>query len=96
MSSPVLVEACVDSVASSLAAERGGAHRLELCDALFDGGTTPSSGMIASCKAAVTIPVVVMIRPRGGKGMFVLLRLYGPLEPWFDKTWRPAEIERIW
>ena len=66
MSSPVLVEACVDSVASSLAAERGGAHRLELCDALFDGGTTPSSGMIASCKAAVTIPVVVMIRPRGG------------------------------
>ena len=52
--------------------------------------------MIASCKAAVTIPVVVMIRPRGGKGMFVLLRLYGPLEPWFDKTWRPAEIERIW
>lgn len=66
MISPILVEACVDSVASSLAAERGGAHRLELCDALFDGGTTPSSGMIAACKAAVSIPIVVMIRPRGG------------------------------
>lgn len=63
---PVLVEACVDSVASSTAAERGGARRLELCDALFDGGTTPSAGMIAACKAAVSIPVFIMIRPRGG------------------------------
>lgn len=66
MNAPVLVEACVDSVASSLAAERGGAQRLELCDALFDGGTTPSAGMIAACKEAVSIPVFVMIRPRGG------------------------------
>jgi copper homeostasis protein len=62
----VLVEACVDSVASSLAAERGGAGRLELCDAIFDGGTTPSAGMITACKATVSIPVFVMIRPRGG------------------------------
>lgn len=30
-----------------------------------------------------------------GKGWWTLLRLYGPLEPWFDKTWRPGEIERI-
>ena len=30
-----------------------------------------------------------------GKGWFVMLRLYGPLEPWFDKSWRPGEIERI-
>jgi copper homeostasis protein len=63
---PVLVEACVDSVASALAAEKGGAGRLELCDNLFDGGTTPSAGMISAVKAAVRIPVFVIVRPRGG------------------------------
>lgn len=63
---PVLVEACVDSVASALAAERGGAGRLELCDNLFDGGTTPSAGMISAVKAATRIPVFVIVRPRGG------------------------------
>jgi hypothetical protein len=30
-----------------------------------------------------------------GKGWFTFLRLYGPLEPWFDKTWRPGEIEMV-
>ena len=30
-----------------------------------------------------------------GKSWFVILRLYGPLEPWFDKTWRPGEIELV-
>lgn len=62
----VLVEACVDSVASALAAERGGAGRLELCDNLYDGGTTPSAGMISAVKATVRIPVFVIVRPRGG------------------------------
>lgn len=62
----VLVEAAVDSVASAVAAERGGARRLELCDGLSDGGTTPSAGMITAVKAAVRIPVFVIVRPRGG------------------------------
>ena len=30
-----------------------------------------------------------------GKGWFLFFRLYGPLEPWFDKTWRPGEIELV-
>jgi hypothetical protein len=29
------------------------------------------------------------------KGFFAILRLYGPLEPWFEKTWRPGEIELV-
>jgi copper homeostasis protein len=39
---------------------------LELCDGLINGGTTPTAAMITACKAAVSIPVFVMIRPRGG------------------------------
>ena len=62
----VLVEACVDTVASSRAAVRAGARRLELCAALTDGGTTPSAGTIAAVAAAVDVPVVVLVRPRGG------------------------------
>jgi copper homeostasis protein len=62
----VLVEACVDSVESALAAERGGAGRLELCDALHDAGTTPSAGMLDAVKSRARLPVFVIVRPRGG------------------------------
>ena len=34
-------------------------------------------------------------RPWPGKGWTVILRLYGPLQPFFDKTWRPGEIEEV-
>jgi hypothetical protein len=30
-----------------------------------------------------------------GKGWFTLFRVYGPLEPWFDRTWKPGEIELV-
>ena len=30
-----------------------------------------------------------------GKGWFVILRMYGPLEPWINKTWRPGEVEPV-
>ncbi|MGH7615829.1 MAG: copper homeostasis protein CutC [Gemmatimonadaceae bacterium] len=61
-----LVEACVGSLDEALAAEQGGAHRLELCDRLDVGGTTPSIALIDEVKRRVRIPVSVMIRPRGG------------------------------
>ena len=63
---PVLIEACVDTVASAIAAERGGAGRLELCASLADAGTTPSAGMVAAVCDAVRIPVFAIVRPRGG------------------------------
>jgi copper homeostasis protein len=62
----VLVEACVDSVESAVAAARAGANRLELCNNLAEDGTTPSAGAIAETRRRVSIPLYVMIRPRGG------------------------------
>ena len=35
------------------------------------------------------------IQTMPGKGWFVILRLYGPLEPFFDKSWRPGEVEEV-
>jgi copper homeostasis protein len=62
----LLVEACVTSAQSALNAEIGGALRVELCDNLIEGGTTPSAGMIYRTREMIKIGLHVMIRPRGG------------------------------
>jgi copper homeostasis protein len=55
-----------------LAAQEGGASRIELCANLIEGGTTPNFGLIKQCKKRVSIPIHVMIRPRGGDPLYTV------------------------
>ncbi|WP_300365371.1 copper homeostasis protein CutC [Brachyspira sp.] len=60
------IEICVDSVESCINAEKGGADRLELCGNMFEGGTTPSYGVLKLAREKVNTPIYAMVRPRGG------------------------------
>lgn len=62
----MIYEACVGSIEEAILAKKKGANRIELCDNLEEGGTTPSYGTIKICKEVLDIPIACMIRPRGG------------------------------
>ncbi len=65
MEEKYLIEVCAAHVQSAIAAQEGGAKRVELCDNLYEGGTTPSYATIKIARAKLKIGLNVMIRPRG-------------------------------
>ena len=62
----VLLEICCGSIDDALQAQAGGADRVELCSALFLGGLTPSLGTLKYAREHLSIPIIAMVRPRGG------------------------------
>jgi copper homeostasis protein len=70
MRQPVILEVCANSVTSALAAQDGGASRVELCENLHEGGTTPSHGEILLARKLLHIQLYVLIRPRGGDFLY--------------------------
>jgi len=66
MKKSILFELCAESLQSAITAEAGGANRLELCGQLSISGITPDVALMADTIRAVSIPVHVLIRPRGG------------------------------
>lgn len=66
----MLVEVCAYSLRSCLTAQQAGAGRIELCGGMAEGGTTPSAGLLQLARQQLTIPLYVMIRPRGGDFLY--------------------------
>lgn len=61
-----ILECCIGNYWDAIKAEKLGANRVEVCDNLLEGGTTPSYGMLSKLKNDLSIPMMVIIRPRGG------------------------------
>ncbi|WP_373973622.1 copper homeostasis protein CutC [Chitinibacter sp. SCUT-21] len=70
MNDDIVLEICAGSVTSCLAAQEGGAQRVEFCDNLLEGGTTPSFGQLAAARDRLWITLNAIIRPRGGDFLY--------------------------
>lgn len=66
----MILEIAVFNFQSAVSAQEAGADRLELCDNIFEGGTTTSYGILKKIKQHISIPVHPIIRPRGGDFLF--------------------------
>lgn len=66
----MIIEIGAYSLQSCQTAQQAGAGRIELCGSLSEGGTTPSAGLIQLARQHLTIPLYVMIRPRGGDFLY--------------------------
>src|SRR5579871_5938389 len=67
---PFLLEIAVQSVAAAIAAQAAGAHRIELCADLDEGGVTPTFATMQEARTALTIPIFAMIRLRPGNFVY--------------------------
>jgi copper homeostasis protein len=67
----MIFELCAETIEACLAARDGGAHRIELCSGLSEGGITPSHGLIANAVERSGLPVHVLVRPRGGNFVYM-------------------------
>ena len=65
-----IIEVCVEGIDGLVAAQKGGADRVELCASLVEGGITPSFGTVREALAVATIPFHVIVRPRGGDFLY--------------------------
>ena len=66
----LVFEACVETLEEALTAQHRGAHRIELCSDLAQDGLTPSPELTRQCTENLSIPIMAMVRPRGGNFVY--------------------------
>lgn len=89
-----MIEICVDSVESAVAAQQGGADRLELCSALVIGGLSPTRSMYETIRTrGVTLPIRAMVRPRFGDFLYTDMEKAVILTE--AKGWATTDVEGI-